>query len=281
MLKYFVTRRRTQEYPCIARTTTQSQNILAAELFRFSSRLTIHGRSLNLISLLRRKLSCGKEIMKKITVITGHYGSGKTNLAVNLAVKAAEEGKKVTVADLDIVNPYFRTADFKELFDEKGITLAAPDFANSNLDIPSIQFDVEELAAVSDCLIIDVGGDDAGAFALGRYAEALLSYGSETELYYVINQRRYLTQTPDEVLGLMYEIEAAARMKHTAIVNNTNLGSETTLEIVEASEEFAAETAERAGLPLAFTTCPEELAEFSENENIFPIKVYVKPLWEK
>lgn len=219
--------------------------------------------------------------MKKITVITGHYGSGKTNLAVNLAVNATQEGRSVTVVDLDIVNPYFRTADFRQLFEEKGIRLIAPDYANSNLDIPSLQFDLEQIAASGDCLIIDVGGDDAGAFALGRFAEALSSYGDDLDMFYVINQRRYLTAASDEALSLMYEIETASRMKHTAVVNNTNLGSETTLEIVEESAEFASEVAEKAGLPLLFTTCPEELAEFSENEDIFPVKVYVKPLWEK
>ena len=111
--------------------------------------------------------------MKNIKIITGHYGSGKTNFSVNLAVKAAAEGKSAAIVDLDIVNPYFRTADFRDLFEEKGIRLIAPDFARSNLDIPSIQFDVVELATDEDCLIIDVGGDDAGAVALGRYAEAL------------------------------------------------------------------------------------------------------------
>lgn len=219
--------------------------------------------------------------MKKITIITGHYGSGKTNLAVNLAVKAAEEGRQVTVADLDIVNPYFRTADFGQLFGKLGIKLIAPDFANSNLDIPSLQFDLEQLADSEDCLIIDVGGDDAGAFALGRYAEALSAYKDDLDMLYVINQRRYLTATAGEAIELMHEIEAAARMKHTAIVNNTNLGCETTLEIVEESAEFASEAAEKAGLPLLFTTCPEECAEFCETEDILPVKVYVKPLWEK
>ena len=105
-----------------------------------------------------------KDIMKRINIITGHYGSGKTNLSVNLALKAAEQGKSVAVVDLDLVNPYFRTADFRNLFEEKGIKLIAPDFANTNLDVPSVQFDVEQLASSEDCLIIDVGGDDA-AFA--------------------------------------------------------------------------------------------------------------------
>lgn len=219
--------------------------------------------------------------MKKITIITGHYGSGKTNLSVNLAVNASYEGKKVTVVDLDIVNPYFRTADFKELFSEKEITLIAPDFANSNLDVPSIQFDVEQLAMTSDMLIIDVGGDDAGAVALGRYAQALEEFSDDIEMLYVINHRRYLTSTAQEVTELMREIETASRMKHTAIVNNTNLGNETTAEVIEASMEFASETAELTGLPLMFTTCPQELAEDIEIEDIYPVKVYVKPLWEQ
>ncbi len=218
--------------------------------------------------------------MKKITIITGHYGSGKTNLAVNLAVQAHREGRSVAVVDLDIVNPYFRTADFKGLFEEKGIKLIAPDFANSNLDIPSIQFDLEQIASNEDCLIIDVGGDDAGAVALGRYAEALSAYGDDIDMLYVINQRRYLTATPDETVSLMYEIENASRMKHTAIVNNTNLGNETTLEIIEESAKFAYEVSEKTGLLIAFTVFPEECAELTENPDAYPVKVYVKPIWE-
>ena len=219
--------------------------------------------------------------MKKITIITGHYGSGKTNLSVNLAVKAAEEGKKVAVVDLDLVNPYFRTADFKELFENKGIKLIAPDFANTNLDVPSIQFDVEQLVINEDCLIIDVGGDDAGATALGRYAEAMLErFSEEIDMLYVINQRRTLTSNADEAVTLMYEIEAASRMKHTEIVNNTNLGRETTSDIVKQSAEFAESVAEKTGLPLAFTTCPEEYCT-AEEKDILPIKVYVKLPWDR
>lgn len=219
--------------------------------------------------------------MKKITIITGHYGSGKTNLSVNLAVNAAEEGRSAAIVDLDIVNPYFRTADFRKLFQKKGIKLVAPEFANTNLDVPSLQFDLEQLAAGEDCLIIDVGGDDAGAAALGRYSEALSAFSDDLDMLYVINQRRYLTSTADEALELMREIECAARMKHTAIVNNTNLGPETTASVVEQSLEFASEISEKAGLPVKLTTCPEDCAELCEIEDIFPVKVYVKPLWEQ
>ena len=218
--------------------------------------------------------------MKKITIVTGHYGSGKTNLSVNLAVKAADEGKSVAIVDLDLVNPYFRTADFRGFFEEKGIKMIAPDFAGSNLDVPSIQFDVEQLAMSEDCLIIDVGGDDAGAAALGRYAVALENFRDELDMLYVINQRRYLTANANEAVELMFEIEAAARMKHTAIVNNTNLGCETTLEIIGQSAEFAAKVSAKTGLPLAFTTCPAELCEQGCGK-FFPVNVYVKNIWDR
>lgn len=219
--------------------------------------------------------------MKKITIVTGHYGSGKTTFSVNLAVKAAEEGKSAAIVDLDIVNPYFRTADFREMFEKKGIKLIAPDFANSNLDIPSIQFDVVQFAMNEDCLIIDVGGDDAGAVALGRYAEELEQFSDDIDMVYVINQRRTLTTTSDEVTQLMYEIEAAARMKHTAIINNTNLGNETTADIVEASRKFAEETSQKTGLPVMYTVYPKDIAEKVGAEDKFPAELYVKPIWER
>ena len=218
--------------------------------------------------------------IKKITIITGHYGSGKTNLAVNMAVKTAECGESTAIVDLDIVNPYFRTADFGELFREKNVTMIAPDFANTNLDIPSVQFDVEQLAMNYDRLVIDVGGDDAGAFALGRYAQALEKFGDSLEMLYVVNQRRYLTSDSGEAVSLMYEIEKASRMHHTAVVNNTNLGCETTAETVRESAEFAEEVCKKTGLPLAFTTIPENIADRESISEIFPVKIYVKPIWE-
>ena len=222
-----------------------------------------------------------KDIMKRINIITGHYGSGKTNLSVNLALKAAEQGKSVAVVDLDLVNPYFRTADFRNLFEEKGIKLIAPDFANTNLDVPSVQFDVEQLASSEDCLIIDVGGDDAGAAALGRYSGALLNMQEDFDMFYVINQRRYLTDNADSAVALMYEIETAARMKHTAIVNNTNLGNETNADIIDSSAEFAGEISQKTGLLVRFTTCPENIVSDVKTKDIFPVKVYVKPIWER
>lgn len=218
--------------------------------------------------------------MKKITIVTGHYGSGKTNFSVNLAVKAAQEGRKVTIIDLDIVNPYFRTADFKQVFDDMGIKLIAPDFANSNLDVPSLQFDLEQIVTNEEYVIIDVGGDDAGAIALGRFAEGLSVYLDCLDMYYVINQRRYLTSDIDSATELMYQIETASRLKHTAIVNNTNLGCETTFDIVESSRDFASQISAKTGIPVLFTVYPEDCSNLADNDDVFSAKIYVKPLWD-
>ena len=148
---------------------------------------------------------------RKINIITGHYGSGKTNVSVNMALDLAEKGEKVTVVDLDIVNPYFRTADFKELFGEHNISLTVPTYANSNLDIPALGFDMNGIADREGYIIIDVGGDDEGAKALGRYRKVFEKY--DTQMLYVINRCRYLTKEPAEALQLMYEIENASGMK--------------------------------------------------------------------
>ena len=217
--------------------------------------------------------------MKKINIVTGHYGSGKTNFSANLAVDLASKGEKVTVADLDIVNPYFRSADFEELFGSKGITLAAPMYANSNLDIPAISFDLERIASEEGFLVVDVGGDDAGAIALGRYAKAFSEIRQDIDMLYVVNCRRFLTQTAEEALELMYEIEAAAGMKHTAIVNNTNLLYETTAEILEQSEKFAKEISQKSGLPIAYTCVPLGISANVTNQ--FPVEIYVKKIWEE
>ena len=216
--------------------------------------------------------------MKKITIVTGHYGTGKTNYSVNLALEAARTGEPVTIVDLDIVNPYFRTADFGSLFAEHGVTMITPDYANSNVDIPVLNFDLERIASDPGYLIVDVGGDDAGATALGRYAEAFAQYGEQLDMLYVINCYRYLTSTPQEALEMLYEIEQASHMKHTGIVNNSTLGSETTAAHIESSLPFARELARQAGLPLLYTTYDDRLSP--SGVGLHPVHVHVRPIWD-
>ncbi|MGN0689913.1 MAG: P-loop NTPase [Oscillospiraceae bacterium] len=216
--------------------------------------------------------------MKKINIVTGHYGSGKTNFSANLAVSLAEKGEKVTVVDLDIVNPYFRTADFTELFGERNISLIKPMYANTNLDIPAISFDLERIATDDGYLIIDVGGDDDGALALGRYAKAFEPFSENIDFFYVVNRFRYIGDGIDECSELLPEIERCSRMKATAIVNNSNLGKETTAENIKEGIAFAEKVSEKTGLPIFCTTCPDFL---SVAEIVYKNSVFVKPVWEE
>lgn len=211
----------------------------------------------------------------RIIAITGHYGSGKTNLAVNLAVDYARAGDRVTIIDMDIVNPYFRTADFSGLFGRCGIKLIAPRFANTNLDIPSLCFDMS--AAINGCdrLIIDVGGDDSGAAALGQYSGVLNNYSCS--LYYVVNRYRYLTRTPDEAVQLLRDIERVCRIQAKGIINCSNLGSDTSAVDVKVTADYALHCAETAGLPVVMTAAERSL----DVEGAYPVDVYVRPFWEE
>lgn len=218
--------------------------------------------------------------MKKTTIITGHYGSGKTNISANLALKLSQEGAKVTVVDLDIVNPYFRTADFSELFEKNGITLISSMYANSNLDIPAISFDIEGIMNDNGYLIIDVGGDDTGATALGRYHDVFMQNQGEIDMLYVINCCRYMTRFSEEALELFHEIEKTARFSHTGIINNSNLGEMTTVQTILDSMEFAKQVSEKTGLPLIFTAASKALKCTELNEIAEYVDVLVKPMWE-
>ncbi len=213
--------------------------------------------------------------LKKAVAVTGHYGSGKTNIAVNLALHFAQAGESVCIIDLDIVNPYFRTADFGGLLGSAGIELIAPQYANTNLDIPALTFDVSALLDRHDRVIIDVGGDDAGAVALGQYSAALKQHGCD--MLYVVNKYRFLTHTPEENLELLRDIERVSGLSATGIVNSSNLGAETTARDVLESVPFAEECAAAAGVPLVFSAAESSLGL----EGFFPVKVYVRPFWEE
>ena len=213
----------------------------------------------------------------KITVITGHYGCGKTNVSVNIALMQAKRTSRVAVVDLDIVNPYFRTADFGKLFADNGIRLAAPMYANSNLDIPALSFDLAGIISESDSVIIDVGGDPEGAAALGRYSD-VLGKRDDLALYYVVNKYRYLTSTPEEAVELLREIETVGTVPCSGVINNSNLGKLTDNKIVAESVDYAEAVAKAAGVPLMFTCSQEK--NLVGIANALPIDIYVKPIWE-
>ncbi|MGN0695255.1 MAG: cobalamin biosynthesis protein CobQ [Oscillospiraceae bacterium] len=214
---------------------------------------------------------------KKITILTGHYGVGKTNLAVNMAVCLRKYGS-VSIADADIVNPYFRTADFKGLFEENDIKCFCPMYAGSNLDTPVLDFDMENIIASGEHVIIDVGGDDAGAYALGRYRHIFEKYANNTDMLYVFNMYRREDLSPREAADIMRDIENACGMKCSALVNNSNLGAETDLDIVRNSLAFGRELETLTGLVTAFTAVPEGSPE---DEGFFEVKRMVNMPWER
>ena len=198
-------------------------------------------------------------IFRRVTLLSGHYGSGKTNIAVNLALRLREQFPRVAVADLDIVNPYFRTKDSDADFAHAGIRLISSAFANSNLDLPAMP---QDLYAVTDDrslrVIVDVGGDDRGALALGRLAPALLEE-NDYEMLFVINRFRPLTRDAASTAEVKNEIEAACGIPFTGIVNNSNLGAETTAETVLSSLAYADEVAALTGLPVVYTSAEASL----------------------
>ena len=198
---------------------------------------------------------------KRLTLFARHYGSGKTNIAVNYAMRLAEEGKKVCIADLDIVNPYFRTKDSERELTERGITLISSRYANTNVDLPAIP--AESYRLVQDRSIfgvMDIGGDDRGAYALGRFADAIKAEGNY-RMAFVINRYRPLTSTVEDTVEIMKEIEAACGISFTCIVNNSNLGTETTRETVLDSVAFAEEVSLATGLPIWLHTVEKSIVE--------------------
>lgn len=197
---------------------------------------------------------------KRITLFAGHYGSGKTNIAVNYALLLAREGRKTAIADLDIVNPYFRTKDSYAELSEAGIDLISPQFANSNVDLPALPAEAYRLVQDKELFaVMDIGGDDRGAYVLGRYTPFILEE-NDYRMAFAANPYRPLTRTPEEALEVMREIESAGGLPFTAIVNNANLAHETTPETVLAAVPYMEKLSELSGLPVWMTSVEERVA---------------------
>ena len=212
---------------------------------------------------------------KRLTLFAGHYGSGKTNIAVNYALSLAKEGKKVCIADLDIVNPYFRTKDSEQMLAEQGIRLICSEYANTNIDIPALPQDI--YAIVDDrslTCILDVGGDERGALALGRIAPAIREE-NDYDMIFVANRYRPLTATVEGAMEVLREIEAACGLSFTAIVNNSNLGAETEAEDILSSVAFGEALSAAAGIPLVATAVTASMHEALSGrmQGLYPIRL--------
>ncbi len=220
--------------------------------------------------------------MKPIHIFSGHFGSGKTEVAINFALSLRKQGQKVCMVDFDIVNPYFRTNDAKETLQKNGISLIANRYASSNLDMPTVPLEI--MRAFDDtesAAIFDVGGDDDGAFALGAYKKQFEQNGYEMHL--VVNTKRPLTETADDLYEIATRIEAASGLHFTDIYNNTNLSqmSDTATnlsvfdEITALSQNLNIPIAKNCGLPPVISGLPSHLRETG-----FPITITIPKPWE-
>ena len=229
--------------------------------------------------------------LRPVTLIVGHYGVGKTNFSVNVAIDLAEQHKQVTLVDLDIVNPYFRASEQRRVLEEHGVDLVAPVFAEagSSLDVPSLTGRIApsiESANEDHYVIIDVGGDDAGSVAVGRYARFIAD--GPYAMLAVLNRFRNLVQEPLDATENIREIETASRLNVTALLDNSHLKSVTDSTVVRKGVEYATEVAQITGLPLVGVTAPQHLVEtartsidsFVDERLLYPVKMYVRTPWE-
>jgi hypothetical protein len=199
----------------------------------------------------------------RIVLIVGNYGSGKTEVAVNLAIRLSAD-RDVCIADLDIVNPYFRCREARVEMERHGIRVINPDGEFQAADLPIILPEVRGVVSGGEAtLICDVGGDDVGARVLSSLADVFAD--QPYTMLQVINARRPFTETVEGCLKIGREIEAASRLRITGIVSNTHLLEETDAATIAEGLDLAREVSRTAGLPLAFVTANEELCGDSES----------------
>lgn len=216
-----------------------------------------------------------EKLKNRLVIVCGHYGAGKTNVAVNLAAAAASAGRRVCVADLDIVNPYFRSADNKEELEALGVRCIIPQFANTNVDIPSIPAELQSIFQTDELCIVDVGGDD-GSVALSVYKESFEKCGYD--MLYVYNAYRPLISEREEAVRSLRYIESVSGLTVSGIVNNSNLGAETTAETVEKGLEKCRALSRDTGIPVlanAVFNCIRGVAA----GNLFPMENATKRLF--
>ncbi|MGI5997083.1 MAG: ATP-binding protein [Lutispora sp.] len=219
---------------------------------------------------------------KRIRIITGHYGSGKTEFAVNYTFKLANEGYKAAIVDLDIVNPYFRSRQLEPVFEEMGIRVISSSVKGLSGDLPALSPEIHTvLEDKSFETVIDVGGDKAGATALGRYHDKLDE--DEYDMFFVLNANRPFTADKDSAIRYLRSIEQGSRQKVTALVNNTHLCGDTRIEDIIRGQELCLQVSEELGLPLKYTVVHKKLInQLPDNISgeIFPIDIFMKKPWE-
>ncbi len=221
---------------------------------------------------------------KKFFIFIGNYGSGKTELSIQFALDYSKKYRTALV-DLDIVNPYFRSSEKGGLLKEAGIKLIEPVFANKTIDSPSLPAEVASVFADdSERVIFDAGGDPVGATALGRYHGDFAKFAGGVEALYVINARRPLSGTADDILEMLTQIQGRARMRITGLINNSNLSVETTVDDLMFGQAIVAEVSAKTGIPVRYATGWKHLlGELAAKTDVlgepYPIETRMRPSW--
>lgn len=220
---------------------------------------------------------------KRVTIITGHYGSGKTEFAVNYAMKLSQISPNVTLGDLDIVNVYFRSREKKKELEEMGIKVISSNLEGDSVDVPAVAAIASPVRDKSTRYLVDLGGNDTGTMVLGRLKPLLDS--SETDFFMVVNVNRPDTSSPEGILKEMKSLEDASGLRVTGFINNTNLIRETTVEDITMGDKILKEASRLSGVPIKYTTYVEEVVKDKENfpddlgGELFPLKFYMRKDW--
>ena len=217
----------------------------------------------------------------RVSIITGHYGTGKTEFAVNLALALASDGEQVMVADLDVVNPYFRSRERRATLEEAGIQLISSSQACANADVPSLPAEVFTILQNQNLRgVMDIGGDPVGARVLARFQPQIVA--QDYQLIYVLNANRPEVREVEDAIAYLRAIEATTGLTCTGIVNNTHLCGETTEEEIRKGAELASALSAETGIPVLCHVAVEHLAENLSDlsEPVFPITIKMKKPWE-
>ncbi len=217
---------------------------------------------------------------KQYLVLTGNYGSGKTELALNLAMHFSRECR-TTLVDLDIVNPYFRSGEKAEEMEKAGVRMLMPTFAMTTVDIPALPAEIQSVFEVpTDKVIFDVGGDDTGAAALGRFYPSFIARREQTAMLFVVNCMRPLTKDADDIIDLAQRISNRGRLRIDALINNTNLADQTEPDMIEAGEKTVLECAERMGIRQVITAGKHDVLDRCQlTTPTLAVKRYMAPEW--
>ncbi|HEY9062339.1 MAG TPA: hypothetical protein VIO64_17845 [Pseudobacteroides sp.] len=218
---------------------------------------------------------------RRVLIFTGHFGSGKTEVAVNCAMKLAQE-YKMAIMDFDIVNPYFRTADAREVLVQKGINIVSSIYANTNVDVPAVPAEINSLFIKKDQrVVLDVGGDDIGARALSAFKDQIQN--DDSEMYFVVNVKRPMTDNPEKIEKIIGEIEASSRLKVTSLINNTNILKSSTGEEILEGQKILEKVSSKLGIPIAFTSGFNDIIDKVRKEikgEVFIMDKFIKLPWE-